>query len=447
MKLPNIRQGTAATALLCAALTAHGCASSAPEPSTPGWTAEDSDRLVALHERHRLPGLEDRRFGYDAYWEAVLPTISENPIFRVDTAGTSAEGRAIRRVSFGEGPVPVLLWSQMHGNESTASMALADLFSFLGSEPDHPLATTLGQALTLHLIPMLNPDGAERFQRRNAQGVDVNRDARALVTPEARALKDTRDQVEPAFAFNLHDQGIGTRVGNTDRGAAIALLSPPAGPSREVNDVRRAAIEVAGVIRQAVNPLVPGHVARYDDTFEPRAFGDLITQWGASTILVETGGWAGDPQKQYLRQVNFVGILAALESIASGRHEGVPQTVYTSLPMNGRRIADLKLSGGTLVIPGLPPLRADVLVGYADNLARTGGSISDIGDLAETEAMDTVDLAGRFLHPFGPALDAADGGQLQPGAPAHFRITADEAGNRLLWVLDGGAPPEGVGGR
>jgi hypothetical protein len=440
MKLPRFRLGFPALGLICLAVAAHGCASSGPEPSPPGWTAEDSERLVALYERHRLPGLEDRRFGYDEYWGAVLPAISGNRLFRIDTAGTSAEGRAIRRVSHGEGPVTVLLWSQMHGNESTASMALADLFSFLGSDPNHPLAATIHGALTLHFIPMLNPDGAERFQRRNAQGVDVNRDARALVTPEARALKDVRDDVEPAFAFNLHDQGIGTRVGSTDRGVAIALLSPPAGPSREVNDVRRAAIEVAGVIRQAVNPLVPGHVARYDDTFEPRAFGDLITQWGASTILIETGGWAGDPQKQYLREVNFVGILAALESIATGGHERVPQTVYTSLPMNGRRIADLKLSGATVVIPGLAPLRADVLVGYADNLVRTGGAISDIGDLAEAEAMDTLNLAGLFLHPFGPALDTADGGQLQPGAPAHFRITEDEAGDRLLWVFEGGPP-------
>ena len=34
------------------------------------------------------------------------------------------------------------------------------------------------------MVPMLNPDGAERFQRRNAQGIDINRDALLLQSPE-----------------------------------------------------------------------------------------------------------------------------------------------------------------------------------------------------------------------------------------------------------------------
>ena len=33
--------------------------------------------------------------------------------------------------------------------------------------------------LTIHVVPMLNPDGAERYQRRNVQDIDINRDARA----------------------------------------------------------------------------------------------------------------------------------------------------------------------------------------------------------------------------------------------------------------------------
>ena len=42
-------------------------------------------------------------------------------------------------------------------------------------------------SLTLYIVPMLNPDGAARFQRRNAQQIDVNRDALSLQTPEGRA--------------------------------------------------------------------------------------------------------------------------------------------------------------------------------------------------------------------------------------------------------------------
>jgi murein tripeptide amidase MpaA len=40
--------------------------------------------------------------------------------------------------------------------------------------------------LTLHALPCSNPDGAERFQRRNAQGIDINRDAWRCRRPRGR---------------------------------------------------------------------------------------------------------------------------------------------------------------------------------------------------------------------------------------------------------------------
>ena len=76
-----------------------------------------------------------------------------------------------------------MLWSQMHGDESTATMALADIFRFLVEAPGDSLRERLRNRLTIVFIPMLNPDGAEVFQRENAVGIDVNRDARRLSTP------------------------------------------------------------------------------------------------------------------------------------------------------------------------------------------------------------------------------------------------------------------------
>ena len=137
--------------------------------------------------------------------------------------GRSAEGRPLRHARWGKGKIRVLLWSQMHGDESTGTMALADLFRFLGEHPRHPLVQRLRANTTLHVLPMLNPDGAMRFQRRNAQGIDINRDARNLATPEGRALKALHDRVRPAFGFNLHDQQPHYRVGDSDRSTAIAL--------------------------------------------------------------------------------------------------------------------------------------------------------------------------------------------------------------------------------
>src|SRR3546814_3496676 len=186
----------------------------------------------------------------------------------------------------------------MHGDESTASMAIADLFRFLGEHPDHPLVQRLREGTTLHFLPVMNPGGAVRFQRRNAQGIDINRDARALATPEGRALHDLRERLKPDLGFNLHDQDVGTRAGDSDRGTSIALLAPAYNEAREVNAIRLRAIEVSAVIRTILEPYISGYIAKWADTFNPRAFGDLTSKADVSTILIESGGIEGDLQKR-----------------------------------------------------------------------------------------------------------------------------------------------------
>jgi hypothetical protein len=405
--------------------------------------------LEDLYDDVRAPGLEERTFSPETWWEVVTPFLESSPELTVEEIGRSAEGRPLRLVSFGDGPVPVLLWSQMHGDESTASMALADFFRWAAAEPEHPVLVELGRRLTIHVIPILNPDGAARFQRRNAQGVDVNRDARALATPEGRALKEARDRLEPAFGFNLHDQAVGTRVGDTDRGTAIALLAPPFNEARDVNPVRRRAMEVAAVIRTALEPHVGGYMARWDDTFNPRAFGDLMTAWGTSTILIESGGWEGDPEKQFLRKLNFVGILSALDAIAGESHADVPVELYSALPENGRRVGDLLIRDAVVAVPGLPPLAGDVLVNFDHPLAERGGRFAEIGDLAGAEARDTIVVDGLYLVPLEEGVERAPespgvaGVQIRPGLPAHFVLSRDPEGTDVVWALRGDVDPEG----
>ena len=52
-------------------------------------------------------------------------------LFALEKIGESIEGRSINHVASGTGPFVVLLWSQMHGDESTATSALFDLFEYL----------------------------------------------------------------------------------------------------------------------------------------------------------------------------------------------------------------------------------------------------------------------------------------------------------------------------
>lgn len=409
-------------------------------PALPSDPVTRSERLEEVHQRIMVTGLEDRRFAPDRWWALTEPHLGRG--VTVQEIGRSAEGRPLRELRFGNGAATVLLWSQMHGDESTASMALADLVRWFDENAEDPVVQSIARGATVHMIPILNPDGAARFQRRNAQGIDVNRDARRLETPEGRALKAAVDRLEPDFGFNLHDQDPAIRVGRSNRGAAIALLAPAFNEEREVDDKRRRAMQVASLLVEAMTPLVGDHIAKYDDAFNPRAFGDLVGAWGASTILIESGGWPDDPQKQHLRRTNFVGLVTALEAIATGGWEDFGTQVYDSLPFNGRRLPDLLVHGGTVSVPGIPSLRSDVLVEYDRPLLREGGRISDLGDLDGVEAQDTLDATGLYLIPFGDALDS--GGGLGTGRPARFLLAEDSAGSRVRLRFDGRPPPGGT---
>lgn len=426
---------TCCASLLCACLSLSACGTPGPAkdsgPASPNPTIASD--LIDLYESVRADALDDRRFDHAEYWSVLEAYVGESVTSRL--AGTSVEGRPIYHLTFGDGPISILLWSQMHGNESTASMALVDVIRFLTQNPNHPLVQRLAAETTIHVVPMLNPDGAERFQRRNAQGIDVNRDARRLATPEGQTLKAVRDLVEPDFGFNLHDQDSRIRVGDSDRPAAISLLAPAFNEARDVDDKRRRAMQVASLIIRAIEPLVGGHVAKYDDSFNPRAFGDLMGAWGASTILIESGGWANDPQKQHLRKTNFVAILSALDGIASRGYENYDPNTYESLAYNGRRPPDLLVTGGTVTQPGRWSLRSDVLLNYDRPLLREGPRIMDLGDLEGTEAQDTLNLAGKFLIPGQLSLDEM--GALSVGAPGEFQVSEDSLGISVLGRIPG----------
>jgi hypothetical protein len=395
---------------------------------------------LAIARQYRVGAITGRRFTHGDFWDAVAPSLTSKA-FRTEMIGRSILGREIRAVTFGSGPVPVLLWSQMHGDEATATMAIADILRFLAGAERDPVRERLHRSLTIVFVPMLNPDGAELFQRENAAGVDVNRDGRRLATPEARALKAIRDRIEPQFAFNLHDQSARTRVGRTGEQAAIALLAPAFDAERNYNDVRRRARLVAAEIAAILAPELQGRLARYDDTFNPRAFGDLMQTWGASTVLIESGALPDDPQKQRLRALHVAALLGALDAIATRRFESADPAVYDSLPINTGGASDLVIRGAQLVLPGRPPLRVDVAVNYEDAVARAEGRIREIGDLEEAVAIDTLDASGLFLHPRADALERREGeAWLRIGAPAalDLRRGADPASELVQSLGKGG---------
>ncbi len=407
-------------------LLVSACASSAPRRpdvlSVPCCSREALDAGLQIAQRFRVDAIADRRFTHERFWNAVSRSVA-SPSLRNEVVGRSMLGRDIHSITFGSGSTTVLLWSQMHGDESTATMAFADIFRFLVESQHDPLHERLRERLTLVFVPMLNPDGAELFQRENAAGIDVNRDARMLATPEARTLKSVRDKLRPSFAFNLHDQGARTRVGATGLQSAIALLAPAYDDAKSYNDVRARARLVAATLAQLLGHDIPGRVAKYDDTFNPRAFGDLMQQWGTSVVLIESGALPNDPQKQRLRALNVAGILGALDAIATGSFASVDPDVYERLPVNAGGATDVLIAGARLVLPGQEPLRADIAINYDDPVARSNGRVRDVGDLREVVALDTVRAEGLFVHPTAAALTTRGGRSwLRLGAAAVLEL-------------------------
>lgn len=250
--------------------------------------------------------------------------------------GDSFEGRPVFTAVWGTGPVSVLLWSQMHGDESTATRALGDLLSHLSLTTGTDSTRDLSSKLTLVILPMLNPDGAAARSRRTAQGIDMNRDALALRTPEARILAKLGTRIAPQFCFNLHDQELST-VGDTTQITALALLAPAFDHSRSDNPSRTRARRLASFIAGVASTMLPDKIARYDDGHEPRAFGDHFQNAGCSTVLVESGHIRGDGEKEELRKANFILLLASLSEIARGDVDTLKTETYDRLPENGKR--------------------------------------------------------------------------------------------------------------
>ncbi|MGB2715533.1 MAG: M14 family metallopeptidase [Vicinamibacterales bacterium] len=363
------------------------------------------------HVSPPLPPLLDHRELVRRLEEFVQ---SSSGLLRMEKAGESIEGRTIYHVTVGKGPYHVLLWSQMHGDEPTATAALFDVFDYLRRRQREPAVQRLLGTLTLHVIPMLNPDGAERFQRRNAQGIDINRDALRLQTPEGKILKDIRDRWRPGVGFNLHNQNWRTSVGDPPKPASISLLSVAFDAARSDSEGRQLTKKLCAVIRDALEPFAPGQIGRYDDEFEVRAFGDNVTLWGTPVVLIETGAWPSAQPEAALVRLNFIAILSALDSLASKSVERADPQRYESLPMNQSRAFYILVRNATVINgAGVPPFIADVGVIANRRVRLAPGSrdlqvslvIDDIGDLRTSGGLTTIDGTGMTIVPIEEDLE------------------------------------------
>ena len=346
--------------------------------------------------------------------EALQDLAARHPEISLREVGRSVEGRPIHLVTLGTGKRRVLLWSQMHGDEPSATPALLDLAHYLLTHRDDPdVAAVLG-SLTLLLVPMLNPDGAEVYTRRNAFAIDINRDALNLTTPEGQLLKALRDEHRPVLGFNLHDQNRRRSVGATGVLATMALLAVTGDAAQTVTPGRLLAKRACAAIAAAVSPYAPGGLARYDDDWSPRSFGDNITAWGTPVVLVESGGVPPGASLSELTRLNVVALGTALAGLARDDLAGYDPAAYDAIEENNVDVwSDVAVRGGAILQPGAASsYRADLafdrrrgdreVAGCLPPPAATPRSeITELGDARIFGAGREIDARGKVvLAPF-----------------------------------------------
>jgi predicted deacylase len=143
---------------------------------------------------------------------AAAATDGRGAVVESRVIGRSVQGRAIRAWHLGEPgrtDVPrVLLMSTMHGDEGASRQILAAL------RDGRPI-----RGIDLWVVPVVNPDGLARGTRRNAHGVDLNRNfphtwvdldgdhesgSGPASEPETQAMMSFVQEVRPDRVLSFH---------------------------------------------------------------------------------------------------------------------------------------------------------------------------------------------------------------------------------------------------
>jgi len=296
--------------------------------------------------------------------------------FEVSHIGLSELGLEIPLLKIGNGRNVILAWSQMHGNESTTTKALFDIFKFF-AQADFFQKEILQflENNSFYIIPMLNPDGAQSYTRENANGIDLNRDAQNLSQSESRCLRSLFDDLQPDLCLNMHDQ---RSIYGFENGlpATISFLSPAADAERSLTPERIKAMEGILTMEKFLNKLIPGQIGRYDDSFNPNCVGDTFQMSGMPTILFEAGHSHQDYNREKSREYVFYGILALFNII--GDKESRSYNQYFEIPQNLKNYCDLIIRNIHLKDYTHP---VDIAIQYKELL--TDGNINFIPELEE----------------------------------------------------------------
>jgi Zinc carboxypeptidase len=262
--------------------------------------------------------------------EPLLVELNENS--ELKTIGFSVNNCPIYSYTIGKGKIKVLIWSQMHGNESTTTKAIFDYLNFLKSNSE--LSQVFLSAFTFCIIPMLNPDGSQLYTRENYNKIDLNRDFKDLSQPESMLLQAVFEDFKPHYCYNMHDQRTIFGVGSTGQPATVSFLAPSYNENRDFNENRTKAAVIIGEINEVLQEYIPNQVGRFDDGFNINCVGDSFQSQGATTILFEAGHYQGDYDREMTRKFIFIGLVSSFCFIKNNLIKSLNTDKYLGIPQN-----------------------------------------------------------------------------------------------------------------
>ncbi|MFD1095823.1 M14 family zinc carboxypeptidase [Salegentibacter chungangensis] len=293
---------------------------------------------------------DDRLLGRYISYKHLEPLLEDlKKHTEVSRIGESVLGKPIHLIKIGSGKIKLLAWSQMHGNESTTTKAVFDVLNaFIRLKGKEEFVDEILRQCSIHIIPMLNPDGAEGYTRVNANQVDLNRDAAEMKEPETRVLRAEFDEFKPDFCLNLHDQRTIFNVGNTPKPATLSFLTPSRDRERTVTADRLKSMQVVSVINKDLQGVLDGMIGRYDDAFNINCTGDTFQSQGVPTILFEAGHYPEDYEREITRKYVFMALFSALNAVSAGSYKKENGESYFSIPENGKLFNDVILREAAL---------------------------------------------------------------------------------------------------
>jgi hypothetical protein len=235
--------------------------------------------------------------------QRFLRELSRYPSFHVKEIARSRAGRSVNLVTVrnpgdtsSAGKLRFLLFAQQHGDEPSGKEALTLLLAQFASGD---LQDVLTDAV-LYIVPQMNPDGAELYQRRTTDSLDLNRSHVLLNSPETAGLHRLFLDVRPQVTVDIHEYGA------TDRSWSDSGFIKRGDVQLGMLTNLNSSAEIRRYQRDSVFPSVARRMASAGYTFHEYIVGSPRTRIRHSTTEINDG-----------RQ--SFGILNALSFIQEGR--------------------------------------------------------------------------------------------------------------------------------